>query len=238
VKHTVSTLLNSKPARIAILGADGVGKSSLALATLHQPEVASAFGVHRFYVSCDSATCAKELGSVLTKHFGLDDNGKPIKSIVRHLAALATPMVLVLDGIDNCWRPHEKRGEVEDFLSLLADIQHLSLVVTLRGAERPRQVRWTRPFLPVLQPLPAPAALETFLDISDVPADDPQLEELLTLTDNNPLTVTIVAGLASFEGCASLVARWHKEGKTLLKDGLDHIQKLPLQESMVTTVLL
>lgn len=107
--------------------------------------------------------------------------------------------------------------------------------MTLRGGERPRQVRWTRPFLPVLQPLPAPAALETFLDISDVSADDPQLDELLTLTDHIPLTITIVAGLAAFEGCASLVARWHKEGRALLKDGLDHPPYI--QKSIVTTAL-
>lgn len=130
VKHITHTLLTSKPARIAVLGPEGVGKSSLALASLHQPEVASTFGVHRFYVSCELAECAKDLGSVLAKHFGLEhNNGKAVKSVVRHLIALETPIVLVLDGIDNCWRPHEKRGDVEDFLSLLADIHHLSLVV-------------------------------------------------------------------------------------------------------------
>lgn len=88
----------------------------------------------------------------------------------------------------------------------------------MHGLKRPRQVRWTRPFLAPLQPLPHTAAVETFLDISDVPPDDPKLGELLALTDCHPQTITMLANLASVETCASLVTRWKKEGETMLHD--------------------
>ncbi|KAJ6482800.1 hypothetical protein C8R45DRAFT_1075837 [Mycena sanguinolenta] len=47
------------------------------------------------------------------------------------------------------------------------DVQHLGLIVTMRGAERPAKVRWTHPFLLPLQPLSDDAAQQTFMDITD-----------------------------------------------------------------------
>ncbi|KAJ7061104.1 hypothetical protein C8F01DRAFT_1138931 [Mycena amicta] len=129
------------------------------------------------------------------------------------------PILLILDAIDRAWKPHINRNDVEDFLSLLADIQHLTLLVTLRGNERPRQIKWTRPFLPALKPLAKDAAQATFLDISDVPADDPDLQEVLEkLVQGCPRRLTTLAGLASFEGCGALVRRWEAEGEGMLVD--------------------
>jgi hypothetical protein len=79
-------------------------------------------------------------------------------------------------------------------------------------------VKWTRPFLPTLQPLSPAATRATFLDISDVDTADPDLEALLALTGGNPGTAAHMALLASFEGCSSLVARWEQEGPALLLD--------------------
>ncbi|KAF7308911.1 hypothetical protein MKEN_01091600 [Mycena kentingensis (nom. inval.)] len=129
------------------------------------------------------------------------------------------PILLILDGLDRVWKPHVHRNDVEDFLSLLADIQHLTLLVTLRGNERPRQIKWTRPFLPPLKPLLHDAAQATFLDISDVPEDDPDLQEVLNkIALGCPKRLTMLANLASFEGCGALVRRWEVEGENLLND--------------------
>jgi hypothetical protein len=68
-------------------------------------------------------------------------------------------------------------------------------------------VKWTRPFLPTLGSLSPAAARSTFLDISGAHPEDLGLEELLTLAQNNPGTITKMAMLAWFEGCASLVVR-------------------------------
>ncbi|KAJ6535331.1 hypothetical protein DFH09DRAFT_115593 [Mycena vulgaris] len=225
VKHITNTIIHSKPARITICGSEGVGKTAVALAASHHPDMSQMFGPHRYFVECDGAGDAKQLVAAIALHLALESTGK--KAVIRHLSALATeetPVLVVLDALDRPWKPHENRSDVEDFLSLLADLQHVTLMVTVRGGERPRQVRWTRPFLPTLSPLPPSAARETFLDISDVSPDDPGLEELLELTENNPGTITHMAGLASFEGCVSLVARWQAEGPALL---LDKAQRAP-----------
>ncbi|KAK7044398.1 hypothetical protein R3P38DRAFT_2878571 [Favolaschia claudopus] len=130
--------------------------------------------------------------------------------------AEGTPVLLVLDALDRAWEPLQNRSDIEDFLSILADIKWLTLLVTVRGGSRPRQIKWTRPFLHTLQPLSPNATLATFQDISDVSAsteeEQADLDALLEMTEGNPRNVTQVASLASFEGCSSLVARWRLEG--------------------------
>ncbi|KAJ7819362.1 hypothetical protein B0H14DRAFT_2600689 [Mycena olivaceomarginata] len=217
VQHLTRTITLSKPARVAICGAEGLGKTAVALAASHSPEISQMFGVHRYFVECDGARDPKQLVAAIAIHLQLEGTGR--KHVIRHLTALATeetPVLIVLDALDRAWKPYENRSDVEDFLSLLADLQHLTLIATVRGRELPHQVKWTRPFLPTLQPLPPAATRATFLDISDVSPDEPDLEELLEITENNPGTIIHMALLASFEGCSSLVARWHQEGPALL----------------------
>lgn len=75
--------------------------------------------------------------------------------------------------------------------------------VTMRGQERPLNVRWSRPFIQPLKPISDIAARETFRQIAD-PEDDTALTELLALTGNLPLAVTLLANMASFLKVASL----------------------------------
>ncbi|KAJ7921750.1 hypothetical protein B0H13DRAFT_1866362 [Mycena leptocephala] len=192
--HVVNTITQSKPARIAICGADGLGKTALGSPRATAPR----------FPRCSASTDAKDskqLIAALAAHLGVESTSK--KHVIRHLSTLATettPVLVVLDALDRAWKPHENRSDVEDFLSLLADLQYLTLIGTVRGSERPRQVKWTRPFLPTLGSLSPAAARSTFLDISGAHPEDLGLEELLTLAQNNPGTITKMAMLAWFEG--------------------------------------
>ncbi|KAJ6533494.1 hypothetical protein B0H19DRAFT_442701 [Mycena capillaripes] len=236
VAHVTNTITRSKPARITICGPEGVGKTAVALAASHSAEISQMFGIHRYFVECDDAKDAKQLVAAMARCLQVDSTSK--KHVIRHLTAIGTeetPVLVVLDALDRAWKPHENRNDVEDFLSLLADLQHLTLIVTIRGGERPRQIKWTRPFLPTLRPLPPSATRATFLDISDVQPDEPGLEELLEITQNNPTTVTYMARLASFEGCSSLVSRWQQEGPELL---LDKAERTPPPRAIFTDGLL
>ncbi|KAJ7268351.1 hypothetical protein C8J57DRAFT_344406 [Mycena rebaudengoi] len=235
LKHVVYTMLyapGGTAARIAIVGPDGVGKTALTLAAAHDPQIRERFGENRFFVDCTAAGDEKQLISLMAAQLGLEEPARR-KVIFKHFTATATaetPALVVLDAIGGAWKPFEHRNDVEDFLSRLADLDHVTIIVTLRGGERPRQVKWTRPFLPTLNPLPADAARATFRDISDVAPDDPGLDQLLALTKNMPGMITHIAALASFEGCSSLVARWEKEGPALLCETVDKgSEDAPLQ---------
>ncbi|KAJ7494215.1 hypothetical protein B0H11DRAFT_2003702 [Mycena galericulata] len=224
LRQIIHDLLEKSPACIVILGPGGIGKSSLALAALHHEQIIEAFP-NRFFIPCDSAHSLTDLLSLLTAYFDLE--GKPSKAIVKHLTRLSGPAVLVLDNMETCWEPLDARQGVEEFLSQLADIKSLSLVLTMRGAERPLGVRWSRPFLPVLSTLSPNAAREVFRDIADDSVErDDEIDDLLALTDRLPLAISLLASLVALEGRDSVLARWKAQGTSILSDGSDRRSNL------------
>jgi Cdc6-like AAA superfamily ATPase len=123
-------LLKMKAPRIAILGTGGMGKTSLARAVLHHAEVSAQYTQHRYFVACDSATSKVELAALIGAHLGLRP-GKDLTQAVCQYFTTGPPSLLVLDNLETVWEPVECRGDIEEFLSLLTDVQHLSLVVSV-----------------------------------------------------------------------------------------------------------
>ncbi|KAJ7465998.1 hypothetical protein FB451DRAFT_1486215 [Mycena latifolia] len=220
VRQLVKMLLGPDPFRAAILGPEGMGKSSLALAVLHHEDLLQRFRSHRYFISPESSTSAADMFAAIAAFFEIDPTAKVTRAIIKHMASLSTPCVLVLDNLEDCWENPSSKSEVENFLSLLSEIPHLQLIVTMRGAERPGKVKWTRPFLPPLDRLDDMAARQTFLDIVDE-VDEQELVALLALTDNLPLAIALMANVVSFEGPQSLLNRWPDETTSLLSEGYD-----------------
>ncbi|KAJ7917612.1 hypothetical protein B0H13DRAFT_2441141 [Mycena leptocephala] len=102
----ITTLL-SDPARAAILGPGGMGKTTLATAA--------------------SATTCGDLATTIGFHLGLDSSLHISNAIVQHFGQCG-PCLVVLDNLETPWEPLESRGEVEEFISLLTDVPHLALL--------------------------------------------------------------------------------------------------------------
>lgn len=131
LNHVVSDLLRGDSARIAILGPGGVGKSSLALAAVHDQAVVSRFKTHRYFIPCDSAGSDADLLSIIATHFGLGQEGKPSKAVHRYLSMLSGPVMIILDNLESAWEAQSSRSQVEEFLSRLTEIKNLSVLVCL-----------------------------------------------------------------------------------------------------------
>jgi hypothetical protein len=102
----------------------------------------------------------------------------------------------------------------------------------MRGAERPAKVQWTRPFLLPLQPLKQDAARQTFIDIADDRHDLDEINEVLCLTDNMPLAITLLAHLADSEGCPNVLSRWKEKKTSAASEGYDRRDNLDLSISL------
>ncbi|KAJ7456092.1 hypothetical protein FB451DRAFT_967178, partial [Mycena latifolia] len=217
--------------RIAILGAGGMGKTSVARAAVHHPEIAARYGQHRIFVACDTASTSVQLAALIGAHVGLKQGNDLTRPVV-HYFADSPPSLLILDNLETIWEPTESRRDLEDFLSLLTEVSHLALIITMRGAERPANVRWTRPFLEPLSVLAQDAARRTFLDIADSINNMEDVDKILRLTDNVPLVIDLMAHLVDYEGIPAVLTRWETERTALISQGYDRRSNLDLSISL------
>jgi hypothetical protein len=126
---SILTAFHQDIPRIAVLGAGGIGKTSLARAVLHSPEISARYGQYRFFVACDTVSTSIELAGLIGSHLGLKPRRDLTHPVVQHFSD-GPPALLILDNMETVWEPAQSRGEVEKFLALLTDIGHLALVVS------------------------------------------------------------------------------------------------------------
>ncbi|KAJ7715292.1 P-loop containing nucleoside triphosphate hydrolase protein, partial [Mycena olivaceomarginata] len=219
-------ILMADPARVAILGPGGMGKTTLAMAALHHPKVGNKYQ-SRHFIPCESAHARDSLVAIIVSHFGIDTSSTSESAVLALLSA-GQPCLMILDNFETPWEPLEGRAKVEAFLALLAEIPHVALVLTMRGAERPGKVQWTHPFLRPIMPLNRTAARQTFIEIADEIDDGSEVDQLLDITDNIPLAIQLVAGVAASVGCQNTIERWKLERTALLSAGYDKRSNLEI----------
>ncbi|KAJ7929069.1 hypothetical protein B0H13DRAFT_1965477 [Mycena leptocephala] len=194
-------------AHAVLMGQGGAGKSSLALAFMHQPEIKQHFRHQRFLVKCNSAKGSFDLLSRLGSALGLPDVTAETKSsgyketIFASLACSQVPSLIVFDDL------------VEDLLTELSNIPTVSLLSLSRHTTCCRQ---------------------TFFAISDVPDDDedaPLVDVLLHMVGFLPMPITLLAQLAQYEPISFLLERYREEGTSML-DGGD----VSMEESIEATL--
>ncbi|KAJ7461178.1 hypothetical protein FB451DRAFT_978426, partial [Mycena latifolia] len=217
--------------RVVILGGGGMGKTSLARAILHHSETTAKYQQYRFFVAGDAASSSVHLAALIGAHIGLNPEQDLTKPVVQYFAH-SPPSLLILDNLETIWEPRQSRADVEKFLALLEDIEQLALIITMRGAERPTNIKWTRPFLEPLKPLAQDAARKTFIDIVDDGYTVEDMDNILLLADNMPLAIDLIAHLVDYDGFDSVMHHWEIERTSLLSQGPNKGSNLELSISL------
>jgi tetratricopeptide (TPR) repeat protein len=191
IKTIIQALLAHKTVLVA--GGPGMGKTAVATAALYDPEIVSHFGRRRIFASLEAATEPRAILAKLVDTLGLPSTGDEA-SLLRILEAVAAerPLAAVLDNVETVF---DKDSDAERLLNLVAALNGLALVVTIRGV--PPAVTGAVP-IDDLPKLGAQAARRAFLAISgDVFASDPDLSGLLDVLDGHALSIRLVAAQAA-----------------------------------------
>lgn len=228
IRKLVEALCAEPSFAVPVLGPAGAGKSTLTLSALHHPRVAERFGKRRFFVRCDGATGHDGLVAAIARL--VCPGAQPPLEPKILLELEESPAVLALDNFETPWE--QDTAAVEELLAELAAVPGLSLVVALRGEQRPFGPDWREALR--AEPLDPNTARDVFLSFAGEQfRDDPDLDALLSELDGLALAVVLLASQAEGEpDLSALRQRWEEQRTALLHRGWVRERQQSLEVSL------
>jgi tetratricopeptide (TPR) repeat protein len=217
----ITANIGSHPARIAILGLGGYGKTTLARAVLTVKQIKDQFGDARYFVPCESVTSSGALLTELGKTLGVLEGGTD--ALWSRISAVLTckDSIICFDNFESPWDQHvETKQSVEELLSRVTELPCVTVLITMRGAERPAQTHWTQPFLKPLETLGPDSAKEIWQAIAG--NYDDFSEKLIQVVDYVPLAIDLLSHISQVMPPELLWEEWNSKKIKAIQTGQEH----------------
>ena len=243
IEEITQLLIKEETSRVCILGAGGIGKTSVALGIVEQSLIKARFSPENIvWVPCIEATSATLFLEILSTQLQIPGNTgqATIEKIISLLATTSTqPRLILLDNFETPYNALDgAQKQVEDNIRRLAMLNHVAILVTMRGRYPPcdEAINWQSK---EIQPTDECASLRIFRNIYPDSKNDPDVGRLLGILGHLPFAVTLMARLAK-EGQSTgkeLILAWSENGPDILPDHHEQNMNRSISLSVDSTLM-
>lgn len=224
----VQALLNFES--VIIPGGGGMGKTTLALAVLHDQRIifSKDFQSRIYFIDCSTITILEGLYCQLAVDLQIpkDQRNSHLQETLLAMFRNMPSTILCLDNFETLWDVSEARSNIQTMLSRFHAISTLALLLTMRGTHRPANVYWSKASPRTLSRLPLDASTDIFRKESHFHDIDEYAQMLINAADGMPLTIALLARQAQIETPKAIWARWTTNGTSVANQGSDRTMNL------------